>query len=216
MSVLTDLIYGGSHAVAGLTEGAVNDAIAKYGADHPIAFPDTAYFFPTIYAATGVIALLAGIALLFAPAKSLVFLTTVLGFYFVITAGVRLFTAIFEPLLPAGWRVTSIISNLIIILGGVIILRNQAFSTATLTTLVVVVAGFGWIVEGVMSILESELSSNRALAILSGALSIIAGVFVFIYPLWSAKMLVIFSGAALLVFGVTLIIRAIRFGKLVR
>ena len=54
MRVLTDLIYGGSNAVAGLTEGAVNDAIAKYGADHPIAFPDTAYYFPTIYAATGV------------------------------------------------------------------------------------------------------------------------------------------------------------------
>ncbi len=54
MSVLTDLIYGGSNAVAGLTEGAVNEAIAKYGADHPIAFPDTAYYFPTIYAATGV------------------------------------------------------------------------------------------------------------------------------------------------------------------
>ncbi len=54
MSVLTDLIYAGSNAVAGLTEGAVNDAIAKYGADAKIAFPDTAYFFPTIYAATGV------------------------------------------------------------------------------------------------------------------------------------------------------------------
>ncbi len=54
MSVLTDLIYGGSNAVAGLTEGAVNDAIAKYGADKAIAFPDTAYCFPTIYAATGV------------------------------------------------------------------------------------------------------------------------------------------------------------------
>ena len=54
MSALTDLIYGGSNAVAGLTEGAVNDAIAKHGADTPIAFPDTAYFFPTIYAATGV------------------------------------------------------------------------------------------------------------------------------------------------------------------
>ena len=54
MSVLTDLIYGGSNAVAGLTEGAVNAAIEKLGADHPIAFPDTAYYFPTIYAATGV------------------------------------------------------------------------------------------------------------------------------------------------------------------
>ena len=54
MSALTDLIYAGSNAVAGLTAGAVNDAIAKYGADTPIAFPDTAYYFPTIYAATGV------------------------------------------------------------------------------------------------------------------------------------------------------------------
>ena len=54
MSVLTDLIYGGSNAVAGLTEGAVNAAIEKYGADKEIAFPDTAYYFPTIYAATGV------------------------------------------------------------------------------------------------------------------------------------------------------------------
>ena len=54
MSVLTDLIYAGSNAVAGLTEGAVNDAIAKYGAEKEIAFPDTAYCFPTIYAATGV------------------------------------------------------------------------------------------------------------------------------------------------------------------
>ncbi len=54
MSVLTDLIYGGSNAVAGLTEGAVNEAIAKYGPEKAIAFPDTAYYFPTIYAATGV------------------------------------------------------------------------------------------------------------------------------------------------------------------
>ena len=54
MSVLTDLIYGGSNAVAGLTEGAVNDAIAKYGEDKKVAMPDTAYFLPTIYAATGV------------------------------------------------------------------------------------------------------------------------------------------------------------------
>ncbi len=54
MSALTDLIYTGSHAVAGLTEAAVNDAIEKYGEDKEVAFPDTAYFFPTIYAATGV------------------------------------------------------------------------------------------------------------------------------------------------------------------
>ena len=54
MSVLTDLIYNGSNAVAGLTENAVNEAIAKYGEDKKVAMPDTAYFLSTIYAATGV------------------------------------------------------------------------------------------------------------------------------------------------------------------
>ena len=54
MSVLTDLIYGGANAVAGLTEARVKEAIVTHGADRSVAFPDTAYFFPTIYAATGV------------------------------------------------------------------------------------------------------------------------------------------------------------------
>jgi acetyl-CoA synthase len=54
MGALTDLIYQGANAVAGLTEEAVKKAIEKYGADKELAFPDTAYFFPTIYAATGV------------------------------------------------------------------------------------------------------------------------------------------------------------------
>lgn len=54
MSVLTDLIYGGSGAVAGLAENAVKTAIEKYGEKKKIAFPDTAYFLPTIYAAVGV------------------------------------------------------------------------------------------------------------------------------------------------------------------
>ncbi|MDR0812653.1 MAG: CO dehydrogenase/CO-methylating acetyl-CoA synthase complex subunit beta [Oscillospiraceae bacterium] len=54
MATLFDLIYGGANAVAGLTEGAVSAAVEKYGADSKLAFPDTAYFLPTIYAATGV------------------------------------------------------------------------------------------------------------------------------------------------------------------
>jgi acetyl-CoA synthase len=54
MGALTDLIYQGANAVAGLTEGAVKQAIEKYGPGREIAFPDTAYFFPAIFAATGV------------------------------------------------------------------------------------------------------------------------------------------------------------------
>jgi len=53
MASLFDLIYGGSNAVAGLVENAVNDAIATHGEEKKLSFPDTAYFYPTIYAATG-------------------------------------------------------------------------------------------------------------------------------------------------------------------
>ena len=48
------MIYSGSNAVAVLTENAVKSAIEKDGEEKKIAFPDTAYFLPTIYAATGV------------------------------------------------------------------------------------------------------------------------------------------------------------------
>ena len=54
MSALIDLIYQGSNAVADLTEQSVNAAIEKHGADAKAAFPETGYFCPTIYAATGV------------------------------------------------------------------------------------------------------------------------------------------------------------------
>jgi acetyl-CoA synthase len=54
MSALTDLIYKGANAVAGLTEEAVQNALQKYGANGKIAFPDTAYFFPAIFSTTGV------------------------------------------------------------------------------------------------------------------------------------------------------------------
>ena len=54
MSALTDLIFTGANAVADQVENAVNDAIGQYGPDQQAAFPDTAYFFPALFAATGI------------------------------------------------------------------------------------------------------------------------------------------------------------------
>lgn len=53
MSVLADLIYGGADAMAGLAENGLREAISKYGPDQSLAFPETEYFFPGIYALTG-------------------------------------------------------------------------------------------------------------------------------------------------------------------
>lgn len=50
---LFDVIFSGNDAVYGLTEKAIDDAIAANGADKAIAFPDTAYSLPCYYAVTG-------------------------------------------------------------------------------------------------------------------------------------------------------------------
>ena len=54
MSVLTDLIYGGSNAVAGLTEGAVKRRHCQVRRRQGDCLPRYRILFPHHYAATGV------------------------------------------------------------------------------------------------------------------------------------------------------------------
>ena len=50
---LFDVVFSGNDTVYGLTEKAIDDAVAKHGADKAIAFPDTAYSLPCYYGVTG-------------------------------------------------------------------------------------------------------------------------------------------------------------------
>ena len=50
---LFDRVFGGNDAVYGLTEGAIDGAIAQYGEDKAVSFPNTAYSLPCYYAVTG-------------------------------------------------------------------------------------------------------------------------------------------------------------------
>ena len=50
---LFDVVFSGNDTVYGLTEGAIDAAIAQHGADKPVAFPDTAYSLPCYYGVTG-------------------------------------------------------------------------------------------------------------------------------------------------------------------
>ena len=51
---LFDTVFSGNDAVYGLTEGAIDAAIAQHGADKAISFPNTAYSLPCYYGVTGV------------------------------------------------------------------------------------------------------------------------------------------------------------------
>ena len=51
---LFERVFSGNDAVYGLTEGAIDSAIAQHGEDKAVKFPDTAYALPCYYAVTGV------------------------------------------------------------------------------------------------------------------------------------------------------------------
>ena len=51
---LFERVFGGNDAVYGLTEAAIDNAIAQYGEGQAVSFPDTAYSLPCYYAVTGV------------------------------------------------------------------------------------------------------------------------------------------------------------------
>lgn len=152
-----------------------------------------------LYGVTGVVGLIGGAALLIWPVKTLVVLAVILGAYFIIASVVRIGVAVGTPFMPAGWRALNILSSLLLLFCGIIMLKNQTASAAALATLAAIAIGFGWIIEGVVTLVETGMVHNRGLSILSGVLSIVAGIAVFMFPLESVDLMIVFSGIALAV-----------------
>ena len=50
---LFERVFAGNDTVYGLTEQAIDSAIAQYGEEKAVGFPNTAYSLPCYYAVTG-------------------------------------------------------------------------------------------------------------------------------------------------------------------
>lgn len=165
------------------------------------------------YAILGIAAIILGLALLIWPGATLKVAAIALGAYFVVSGMVRIVTAIVELGLPGGWRVLDILIGLMLSVGGVVMLKNAALSGATLAVLITMVVGLGWMLEGVMALVESWRMPGSAWAVIYALLSIVAGFIVLFSPISSTTWLILFGGCALVVIGIVAIVRAFTFGK---
>lgn len=169
-----------------------------------------------IYAVVGVAALIIGIALLVWPGRTLIVATVALAIYFLISGIVRAVTAVAAQGLPSGWRVLDILVGILLTVGGIVVLKNTALSATTLLMLTTCMVGIGWIMEGVMGLVESWRVPSSGWAVAYGLLSIVAGVIVLVSPIESTTFLVVFAGCALVVTGAVALVRAFTFGRLKR
>ncbi|MBT1175072.1 DUF308 domain-containing protein [Bifidobacterium sp. LC6] len=166
-----------------------------------------------IYGVVGVAAIALGAALLISPNKTLALAALLLGVYFVISGVVRIVSALVTPLLPGGWRVLDVLIGILLTFGGVVVVRNYGLTGETLALLVTLMVGFGWIMEGVMALVESWRIPRSGWAIAYAIISIIAGFVVLMSPLNSTIFMIVFGGCAMVVMGITALVRAFTFGK---
>ena len=166
-----------------------------------------------MYGVLGVMAIVLGIALLIWPGVTLKIAAVALGAYFVISGVIRIVTAIVELGLPGGWRVLDILVGLLLTVGGVVMLKNATLSGAMLAVLVTMVVGLGWMMEGVMALVESWRMPSSAWAVIYALISIVAGCIMLFSPLASTGWLILFGGCALVALGIVAIVRAFTFGK---
>jgi uncharacterized membrane protein HdeD (DUF308 family) len=161
----------------------------------------------------GGVAVVVGALLLIWPNHTIPVLAFLFGIYLVITGGVRLVLGIFGRSLGTGHRVLNVLLGTLLVVGGVIALRDVAVASATLLLIIAIVVGVAWIVEGIMSITESGASRRQGWAIAYGIISVLGGVAVLAVPTWSGFWLLMVAAVILIVLGLLGLMRAFTFGR---
>lgn len=161
----------------------------------------------------GVLAIVAGLLILFQPARAAFVVTAILGVYAIAAGLVYAGLGIFASG-KTGWaRVGHIVLGLLLIVAGIVAFANLAATTALLAVFVAVFIGIGWIIEGVVSLSTLGDQKSKVWTVIFAIISIVAGVYLLFTPLVGAIVLWWILGIALLVMGVLNLVRAFSFGK---
>lgn len=160
----------------------------------------------------GAVELIVGIILLFWPSKTLTAVTVVLGIALIAIGGVYTVAVISAPVLPPGWRVLGVGIGILLIMGGIAILKAPSAAGLSLAVFVTIVLGMAWIIDGIGSLFQSAFTASPAATVAYGLISILAGIVVLAAPEQSTVFLFMFVAVALIVMGISAIVRALTFG----
>ncbi len=166
-----------------------------------------------MFAVLGVVALGVGIALMVWPGHTLSVGAVLIGIYFAVAGVARIAMGVLGSALSGGLRALAIIMGVLMLLAGVITLRNLEASAAVLLLVVAITIGIGWIIDGIMVLVESGKARSRGWAITYGIISIIAGAVVLGSPAITATVLVWIAAFVFVVLGIVGLVRAFTFGR---
>jgi uncharacterized membrane protein HdeD (DUF308 family) len=133
-------------------------------------------------------------------------LTTVLGFYWLITGLLGLVQVFVDRSTPWMW---SLFSGLLGILAGLFVLRHPLVAALTVPTVIVIILGIQGVAMGALQIIGGFKGGGIGPFIL-GAINVLVGILLLGSPIAAALAVPIVFGVLLLIQGAGLIILAFR------
>jgi len=165
--------------------------------------------------AFGIISLLAGVAVLVWPGRTLIVVAVLFGIQLVVTGIFRFVAAFASEDLTGGTRVLLAVLGVLSLIIGLYAVRHVLVTLLALALLF----GIYWIVNGAVELfmaLSARGVPGRGWTVVMGVISMLAGLLVLVYPAISLLTLVVVLSVWLLVLGlmeITLAIRARSAGR---
>jgi len=154
--------------------------------------------------AVAIIGIILGIVGLFFPGAALLTVAILFGIYLVASGIFRINSALLAHSLSAGIRWLTGILGVLVVVAGVICLSDPFQSLIVLAYVI----GIGWIAEGVIDIMAAVQGSThpRWLGWVSGLISVIAGIIIFVLPALAVTTFVFIGSILLLVVSISTLI----------
>lgn len=158
---------------------------------------------------SALVAIALGTLLLVWTEATLAVVALLFGLYFVISGVLRIVRGLVSTGAALGGRVFNIVFGLIMLIVGIVAIRNPEGTLAVLG----LVVGISWIVEGIAALTEYTADTSRWFGILFGIIGIVAGVVVLFVPVQSLGVLVTIGGIALIISGLVQLVLGFTFGR---
>jgi uncharacterized membrane protein HdeD (DUF308 family) len=159
-----------------------------------------------VFLLQGFAGIIIGLMLITEPGATLVALTTVLGFYWLISGVLALVQVFVDRATPWVW---SLLAGLVGILAGLFVLRHPLVAALTVPTVLVIILGIQGLVIGAVQIIGGFKGGGIGPFIL-GAINVLVGILLLGSPVAAALAVPLVFGVLLLIQGAGLMILAFR------
>lgn len=162
---------------------------------------------------SGLVTAVLGILILVWPGHTGMVVAAMFAIYALVAGIVQAALAIFARHAGGSRRIGYVITAVLLIVAGIITLSNLQLAAVALATLLGVLVGILWILQGVGSIFLLDRDQRSVWSTLYGVISIIAGIVLLTSPAWAGAFLWLLLGISLLVLGIVQIVHAFSIGK---